>query len=117
MALIYSARPQEGMEYLRTAIKLDPHNPGPYLARIGLAHFCMGEWQEAVTASEKAMKINPDIAMAPAVLASGYAHLGRDEEAKAVHIKLFTSAWGPTLQRIFGHSKIDEYGILLLRAS
>ena len=85
MALIYSARPQEGMEYLRTAIKLDPHNPGPYLARIGLAHFCMGEWQEAVTASEKAMKINPDITMPAAVLASAYSHLGLTKEAKATY--------------------------------
>jgi TolB-like protein len=84
-ALISSGRPREAIEHLKKAMKLDPQNPAPYLARIGLAHFCRGEWQEAATASEKAMKINPDMTIPPAVLASAYAHLGLIVEAKAAY--------------------------------
>jgi adenylate cyclase len=83
MALIYSAKPKEGMEYLKSAMRLDPLNPARYLYGIGLAHFCMGEWQEAVTASEKAMELNPDITYPAVVVASAYAHLGLIEKAEA----------------------------------
>jgi hypothetical protein len=82
-ALSMSGRPKEGVEHAKSAIKLDPHNPARYLAHIGLAHFCMGEWQEAVTANEKALKLNPEIGSSAVFLASACAHLGRAEEAKA----------------------------------
>jgi hypothetical protein len=83
VALIYSARPKEGMEYLKSAMRLDPLNPSRYLGGIGLAHLCRGEWQEAVTASEKAMELNPDIAAPAFFLASAYGHLGLNEKAEA----------------------------------
>jgi adenylate cyclase len=83
MALIYSAKPKEGMEYLKSAMRLDPLNPARDLFGIGLAQFCMGEWQEAVTASEKAMELNPDITAPAIVVASAYAHLGLIEKAEA----------------------------------
>jgi hypothetical protein len=43
----------------------------------------MGEWQETVTATEKALKLNPELQFFGIILASAYAQLGRDEEAKA----------------------------------
>jgi len=82
-ALSMSGRPKEGMEHAKSAMQLDPLNPARYLANIGLAHFCMGEWQEAVTATEKALKLNPETLTASAVLAAACAHLGRTEEVKA----------------------------------
>jgi hypothetical protein len=82
-ALIYSGRPKEGIEYVKSAMKLDPLNPARYLEHIGLAHLCMGEWQEAAAACEKAMELNPDIFRAATILASAYAHLGRIEKAEA----------------------------------
>ena len=50
---------------------------------MGLAYFCLGEWEEAVTAAEKALKLNPETFTAAGYLAAVYAHLGRDKEAKA----------------------------------
>ncbi len=81
--LSMSGRPAEGMEYAKTGMRLDPLNPARYLGDIGIAHFCMGEWQEAVVAIEKALKLNPELGPPLAVLASAYAHLDRIEEAKA----------------------------------
>ena len=40
-ALSMSGKPAEGMEYAKSGMRLDPLNPARYLARIGLAHFCM----------------------------------------------------------------------------
>jgi tetratricopeptide (TPR) repeat protein len=84
-ALNMSGRPAEAMEHAKTGMRLDPLNPARYLAQIGLAHFCKGEWQSAVTASEQALKLNPNEMVSGAVLASAYAHLGRNEEAKAAY--------------------------------
>ena len=81
--LSFSGRPAEGLEYAKDAMRLDPLNPGRYLAYMGIAHFCMGEWQETVTVIEKALKLNPELRAFAGYLASAYAHLGRDDEAKA----------------------------------
>jgi adenylate cyclase len=81
--LSMSGRPTEGMEYAKSGMRLDPLNPARYLGDLGIAHFCMGEWQEAVLAIEKGLKLNPELVPTLAVLASAYAHLGRYEEAKA----------------------------------
>lgn len=81
--LSLSGRPEEGLEYAKDAMRLDPLNPGRYLAYMGIAHFCMGEWQETVTVIEKALKLNPELRAFAGFLASAYAHLGRDDEAKA----------------------------------
>jgi len=55
-----SGKPKEGIEYLKTALRLDPLNPSRYFGNIGIAYFCMGEWQEAVTVIDKALKLNPE---------------------------------------------------------
>jgi len=82
-ALSFSGRPAEGMKYAKSYMRLGPHNLGGYLGLMGVAHFCLGEWQEAVTAMEEVLKLNPGLPAPAEVLASAYAHLGRDDEAKA----------------------------------
>ena len=77
-------RPAEGLEHAKILMRLDPLNPVRYLTFIGYAHFCMGQWEETVTATEKALKLNPETFTAAGILAAVYAHQGRDEEAKAV---------------------------------
>jgi TolB-like protein/tetratricopeptide (TPR) repeat protein len=80
-----AGKPAEGLEHGKIALRLDPLNPARYLSYIGLAHFCMGEWEEAVTAAKQALKLNPEENFAAVgYLAAIYAHQGRDEEAKAV---------------------------------
>jgi TolB-like protein/tetratricopeptide (TPR) repeat protein len=80
-----AGRPAEGIEHGKIALRLDPLNPARYLSYIGLGYFCMGEWEEAVTAAKQALKLDPeDTWAAVGYLAAIYAHQGRDEEAKAV---------------------------------
>ena len=80
--LSMSGKPAEGIEHAKSALRLDPLNPARYLGHIGIAQFCMGDWKEAATAIENALKLNPELRPPAAVLAAAYAHLGRNEEAK-----------------------------------
>jgi len=83
-ALIYASRPKEAVEFLKRGMRLDPHNPSRYLVGLGMAHFCMGELEEAAALVEKATRLNPESAPTWAGwLAAYYALLGRDQEARA----------------------------------
>jgi hypothetical protein len=82
-ALSMAGRPKEAIEYINKGMRLDPHNPSRYLALLGMAHFCMGELQEAATLSEKALRLNPENVGIGVQLAAFYALLGRDQEARA----------------------------------
>jgi TolB-like protein len=82
--LSMAGRPKDGVEFLKRAMRLDPHSPSRYLANLGMAYFCMGEVEEAVSLFEKAMRLNPESAPSWARwLASFYGLLGRDQEARA----------------------------------
>jgi len=77
-----AGRPEEGIPLLEKAIRLDPI---PHFIRIdslGRAYFLSGRYEEAIAAYRKAVDINPDYLDAHVGLASTYAILGREEEAR-----------------------------------
>ncbi|NIS60749.1 MAG: guanylyl cyclase, partial [Proteobacteria bacterium] len=78
-ALIFGGRADEGADYVKKALRLDPHYPAEYLSFLGLAQFCMGQLEEAAITLERAHKRNPELEVYPLVVT--YAHLGREEEA------------------------------------
>ena len=83
--LTSAGRPRDGVEFLKRGMRLDPHNPSKYLVVLGIAHFCMGELEEAAGLTEKAMGLNPENAPSwGARLAAYYALLGRNQEARAL---------------------------------
>ncbi len=87
-ALIYAGRPQEATNFIKKAMLLDPHNIALPLYYLGLAHFCMGKLDEAVSLNERALTHNPEL-MGPAiVLAAIYAQIGHDQEAENMLKKL-----------------------------
>jgi tetratricopeptide (TPR) repeat protein len=92
--LSMAGRPKDGVEFLKRAMRLDPHSPSRYLASLGVAHFCMGELEEAVGLFEKAMRLNPESAPSWARwLASFYGLLGRDQEARDA-LETNKKVWG-----------------------
>jgi TolB-like protein/Tfp pilus assembly protein PilF len=108
--LSMSGRPGEGIEHAKMAMRLDPLNPARYLGHIGIAQFCMAEWREAVNAIEKALNLNPELGPPEAVLASAYAHLGRNEEAKAASYAYYRKV--PMWQMHFWpfrYRQVEEY--------
>lgn len=102
MGTVYTmaGRPMEAMEFHRRAMRLDSDNMALYFYQWGLAHFCMGQLEEAVTVFERAREINPEIRVYTAILASAYAQLGRKKEA-AKAINSYHKTWLvlPTLRR------------------
>jgi adenylate cyclase len=100
-ALCMAGRPAEAIESARRAMRLDPINPDRYLYNIGVAQFCLGNMEEAVAVLEKSLKVNPDQTIAAGPLAAAYAHLGRNEEARAAWETL-RKDWGDLMSYLPG---------------
>jgi len=81
--LIFARRQEEALDFVKKAMRLDPHNIAYPLYLRGLAHFAMGQLDEGVTSIERALTHNPEISRGAGVLAAAYAHLGRDQQARA----------------------------------
>lgn len=84
--LIFVGKPKEAVDFVKTAMRHDPRLPGAYLYCLGLAYFCMGQLEETVAFIERALKHNPVIGW-EFILASAYALLGREKDAKAALLK------------------------------
>jgi adenylate cyclase len=94
--------PEEAIRSFESAIRVSPVDPLLHRAftGIGYAFTELRRFDEAVAAGKKALRQNPLFSPAHRCLASAFAHLGRDEEAREVAARLlefdpaFTiSAW------------------------
>ena len=70
---------------LEKAMSLDPEYPGHYVFALGLAQFCLEQYEEAASSLEislfkRKMHVRPPMWL----LAATYAHLGRQQEAEEV---------------------------------
>jgi TolB-like protein/class 3 adenylate cyclase len=82
-ALIYSGKPDEAVDFVKKAMRLDPHNIANHLYILGLAHFGMEQFQEAASFFERAFKLNPKMGLVQrAYLAAAYGYLGQEEKAR-----------------------------------
>ena len=81
--LIFSGRPKEGLAAVRTAIRLDPHDPklAMRLNNLALGLYFSGEYEAAVEAAKRAVRANPDFPLAYRWLAAALGQLGRTAEA------------------------------------
>ena len=82
-ALVLAERSEEGSEFIRKAMRLDPHHPPSYLITLGAAHFGMEQYGDAAATFEHAVKRNPDNELPWIYLASSYGHLGRTKDGDA----------------------------------
>jgi TolB-like protein/DNA-binding winged helix-turn-helix (wHTH) protein/Tfp pilus assembly protein PilF len=80
--LYYTGRPQEGLERIKKAMKLNPHHPYNYPFHLGQAYFILGRYQEAIEALEQGLGTNPSSERMRVWLAAAYAQAGREEDAK-----------------------------------
>ncbi|MEE8226812.1 MAG: tetratricopeptide repeat protein, partial [Kiloniellales bacterium] len=79
--LVRAGRPAEGLEFIETAMRLDPQTD--YLYRLGEAQFHLERYDEAAATLLRAAKRNPGVALNFFLLAAAYGQLGRDEEAES----------------------------------
>jgi TolB-like protein/Flp pilus assembly protein TadD len=80
--LVYSGRPKEAIKIANTVMRLDPNKMADCLKLIGKAHFCLGEYEEAIVAFNRSLKFNP-ASWVYEWIASTHANLGNDKDARA----------------------------------
>ena len=94
--------PEEAVRSFERAIRMSPVDPRLHLAfgGMGMALIELGRFDEAIVAGKKAQRQNSSFSPAYRCLASAFAHLGRDAEAREAAARLlevdpaFTiSAW------------------------
>jgi tetratricopeptide (TPR) repeat protein len=81
--LIMAGKPEEGLDFAKKAMRLDPLNLANPLYNIGLAHFCLKDFEQAANSLERALTYSPGHVAYLIALAAAYGHLSREKEAEA----------------------------------
>jgi adenylate cyclase len=79
--LTWLGNPEEGAEWIRKAMRLNPHHPERFWSHLGRAHFTAGKYAEAI---EAFMRLSATNHIHHAFLAASYGWLG-DKTAAAAH--------------------------------
>ncbi|WP_426611406.1 winged helix-turn-helix domain-containing tetratricopeptide repeat protein [Bradyrhizobium sp. McL0616] len=87
---IIAGLPEEAVSSFERAIRMSPVNPTLYLTitGMGMAFVGLRRFDEAIVAAKKAQRQNPSNSQAYHCLASAFAHLGRDAEARDAAARL-----------------------------
>jgi adenylate cyclase len=80
--LTWLGNPEEGIEWIRKAMKLNPHHPERFWSHLGKAHFAAGQYAEAI---EAFMRLSATDHTHHAFLAASYGWLG-DKTAASAHV-------------------------------
>jgi adenylate cyclase len=82
--------PEEAIRSFESAIRMSPIDPLLHraLLGIGFAFVELRRFDEAIVAAKKALRQNPSYSAAYRCLASAFAHLGRDAEAREAAARL-----------------------------
>jgi adenylate cyclase len=85
-----AGQPEDAVRSFERAIRMSPVDPRLHMtfAGMGLAFIELGRFEEAIVEGKKARRHNPTFAAAYYCLASAFAHLGREAEAReaAAHL-------------------------------
>ncbi len=80
--LSFASRWEESIPQYKKAIRLNPIPPNMYLYSLGLSYGMTGQYEEAITWCEKAVRQAPDSLWANIMMTVVYSFSGRDEEAR-----------------------------------
>ncbi|RWO26050.1 tetratricopeptide repeat protein [Mesorhizobium sp.] len=86
-ALTISGEPAEALNFVATAMRLNPTYPSHYVLARGLALFAMGDLKQAAEVFGDGVRRNPDATALFLPLSSVLAQLGRREEARQMLLK------------------------------
>lgn len=76
-------RAPEGIDYIKKAFLLNPKPPSNYYAQLGWAHFLIKDYGNAMEAFKNGIAIEPNDIFCHLGLATVYAILGQEKDAKA----------------------------------
>ncbi len=88
-AYLLGGQPEEAVRSFERAIRMSPVDPLLHraFAALGIAFIELGRFDEAIAAGKKAQRQNPSYSPAYRCLASAFAHLARDAEARAASVR------------------------------
>jgi TolB-like protein/class 3 adenylate cyclase len=104
--LVKVGSPSEGLEFIETAMRLDPRSD--YLYRLGDAQFHLERFEEAAATLLRATKRNPGDEWNFFLLAAAYGQLGREQEASSA-IEMFNNLRLKARQRQYTLTDIDNW--------
>jgi TolB-like protein/Flp pilus assembly protein TadD len=87
-ALSYACRDREAIGYFDKAIRMNPFPPSFYYMHLGMAHFNLRQYEQAVLDLKKALTLSPKNQPARRALIGTYIEMGRLEEAKAEGVEV-----------------------------
>jgi adenylate cyclase len=99
-----AGRPEEALQAIEKAMRLNPHYPPLNLLELGGAYRLMGRYEEAIAALKRAVIGNPDFLIPHFHLAIIYSELGREEEAQAEGAEILRIS--PTLSLAEARSRL-----------
>jgi adenylate cyclase len=110
--------PEEAIRSFERAIRASPIDPLLYrlFTGMGLALIELGHFEEAIVVGKKALRQNSSFSAINVVLASAFAHLGRDAEAREAAARVLeldpaftiSARMGPRRQ---AHAKLQIEGL------
>ncbi len=80
--LFFAGRAEESIPEYKLAIRLNPIPPNLYPWSLGLSYAYTGQYEEAITWCEKAVRQEPDSLLARMMMTVVYSLSGRDEQAR-----------------------------------
>jgi len=92
LAMITTGRPEAGLEFTGTALRLNRSHPTHYVLAHGMAYFAMNDLEQAATVLKEALDRDPGAVELAPLLAATYAHLNQREDARAA-----VQQWRPEL--------------------
>jgi adenylate cyclase len=75
-------KPQEGIQLMKKAMRLNPIPPAHYLFYLGYAYYALGQQEKAIELLEESLQRSPDNLFAHVNLTATYSASGREEEAR-----------------------------------
>ncbi|MCH7889066.1 MAG: tetratricopeptide repeat protein [Proteobacteria bacterium] len=83
LAMITTGRPEAGLEFVETALRLNPNRPNHYVLAHAMAYFTMNDMEQAASVLAAALERDPGAVELAPMLAASYARLGQRDEARA----------------------------------
>jgi adenylate cyclase len=110
-----AGQPEEAVRSFERAIRMSPLDPTLHRALVGMgwALIELGRFDEAIVAGKKAQRQNPSHSATYRCLASAFAHLGRDAEARAAAVRLFEIDPATTISAFIARGGLSNAKLLI----
>ncbi|MEO3431299.1 adenylate/guanylate cyclase domain-containing protein [Pelagibius sp. CAU 1746] len=104
LAMITTGKPEPGLAFIETALRLNPNHPSHYALAKALAYFAMNDLDQSATVLTQALTRNPDSDDLTPLLSASHARLGRRKDARDALLQ-----WRPEANQAELERSVLEY--------